>query len=31
MVLKLRFREETENPRVVTIEATGSAMRVSLE
>jgi hypothetical protein len=31
MVLKLRFREETENPRVVRIEATGSAMRVSLE
>jgi hypothetical protein len=31
MVLKLRFREETENPRVVTIEATGSAMRVSVE
>jgi hypothetical protein len=31
MVLKLRFREETEHPRVVTIEATGSAMRISLE
>ncbi len=31
MVLKLRFREETENPRVVRIEATGSAMRISLE
>jgi hypothetical protein len=31
MVLKLRFREETENPRVVRIEATGRAMRVSLD
>lgn len=31
MVLKLRFREESENPRVVRLEATGSAVRVSLE
>ncbi len=31
MVLKLRFREENENPRVVRLEATGSAIRVSLE
>jgi len=31
MVVKLRFREETENPRVVRLEATGSAIRVSLE
>ncbi len=31
MVLKLRFREEAENPRVVRIEATGSALRVALE
>ena len=30
MVLKMRFREENENPRVVRLEATGSAMRVSL-
>lgn len=30
MVLKLRFREESENPRVVRIEATGSRVRVSL-
>jgi len=29
MVLKLRFREENENPRVVRLEATGSAIRVS--
>jgi len=31
MVLKLRFREEQENPRVVLLEATGSAIRVGLE
>jgi hypothetical protein len=31
MVLKLRFREETENPRVVQLEATGPQVRVSLE
>ena len=31
MVLKLRFREENENPRVVRLEATGNALRVSLE
>ena len=31
MVVKLRFREESENPRVVRFEATGSAIRVSLE
>ena len=31
MVLKLRFREENENPRIVRLEATGSALRVSLE
>lgn len=31
MVLKLRFREEDENPRVVRLEATGSAIRVSPE
>ncbi len=31
MVLKLRFREEADNPRVVRIEATGSALRVSLD
>jgi len=31
MVLKLRFREENENPRVLRLEATGSAIRVSPE
>ena len=31
MVLKMRFREESENPRVVQFEATGNAVRVSLE
>lgn len=31
MVLKLRFREESENPRVVRLEAVGKAVRVSLE
>ena len=30
MVLKLRFREEEENPRVVQIEATGNAIRVTV-
>jgi len=31
MVLKLRFREESENPRIVCLEAAGRAVRVSLE
>lgn len=31
MVLKMRFREESENPRVVRLEAAGAAIRVSLE
>ena len=31
MVLKLRFREESGNPRTVRLEATGRTMRVSLE
>lgn len=31
MVLKLRFREENENPRVVRVEATGQTLRVGLE
>jgi len=31
MVLKLRFREESENPRVVQLEATGNSIRISLE
>ena len=30
MVLKLRFRDEGENPRIVQLEATGNAIRVSL-
>jgi hypothetical protein len=30
-VLKLRFREQTENPRIVVLEAAGAAVRVSLE
>jgi hypothetical protein len=31
LVLKLRFREETENPRIVSLESAGSAIRVALE
>lgn len=31
MSLKMRFREEAENPRVVLLESAGSAVRVSLE
>ena len=31
MVLKLRFREEEENPRVVLLESTGNSIRVSME
>jgi hypothetical protein len=31
MVLKLRFREESDNPRIVRLEAAGHAVRVSLE
>jgi hypothetical protein len=31
MVLKLRFREESENPRVIQLEATGNSIRISLE
>jgi len=31
MVLKLRFREESESPRVVRLEAAGKSVRVSLE
>jgi hypothetical protein len=31
MVLKLRFREDSENPRVIRLEAVGKAVRVSLE
>ena len=31
MIVKMRFREESENPRVVRLEATGSAIRVSLD
>jgi hypothetical protein len=31
MVLKLRFREESDSPRVVRLEAVGRAVRVSLE
>ncbi len=30
-VLKPRFREEAENPRIVVLEAAGAAVRVSLE
>ena len=30
-VLKLRFRDEAENPRIVVLEAAGAAVRVSLE
>jgi len=31
LALKLRFREEAENPRTVMLESAGSAIRVSLE
>lgn len=31
MILKLRFREENENPRVIRFEATGNAIRISLD
>ena len=31
MVLKLRFRDESDNPRVVQLEAAGRAVRVSVE
>jgi hypothetical protein len=31
MVLKLRFRNETDNPRVVCLEAAGASVRTSLE
>ncbi len=31
MVLKLRFREESESPRVVQFEATGHTIRVSID
>lgn len=31
MVLKLRIREESDNPRVLRLEAAGRAVRVSLE
>jgi hypothetical protein len=31
MVLKLRFREESDNPRIVRLEAAGRTLRVSLE
>jgi hypothetical protein len=31
LVLKLRFREESENPRIVSLESAGSAIRVALE
>ena len=31
MVLKLRFREELDSPRIVRLEAAGRAVRVSLE
>ena len=31
MVLKLRFREESDGPRIVRLEAAGRAVRVSLE
>ena len=30
-VLKLRFREEDENPRIVRLEAAGAVIRVALE
>jgi len=31
LVLKLRFREESENPRIVSLESAGSAIRVAVE
>jgi hypothetical protein len=31
MVLKLRFRDESDNPHIVQLEAAGRAVRVSLE
>ncbi len=31
MVLKLRFREEDDNPRIVLLESTGNSIRVSLD
>ncbi|MFK7895621.1 MAG: hypothetical protein AB8G23_07275 [Myxococcota bacterium] len=31
MVLKLRFREEAENPRVIELESTGSQVRITLQ
>jgi len=31
MVLKMRFREESESPRVVQLEATGNSIRISLD
>jgi hypothetical protein len=31
LALKLRFREEAENPRIVLLESAGTAVRVSLE
>ena len=31
MVLKLRFREEDDNPRVVQLESTGNSIRVTME
>ena len=31
MVLKMRFREESENPRTVVLEAAGKGIRVKLE
>lgn len=31
LALKLRFREATESPRVIVLDAAGSAVRVSLE
>lgn len=31
LALKLRFREESDNPRIVLLESAGSAVRVSLK
>jgi hypothetical protein len=31
MIVKLRFREESENPRVVQLESTGSQIRITLQ
>lgn len=31
LVLKLRFREESDNPKIVRLEAVGRAVRVALE